>query len=550
MISEEFFDQIPNAYAERLAAINSKYLQMIADRVGAIGRLSSSDIHRLDQLRRYGADYDEMISDLSMLTNKTASQIDSFIEAAAKNSYNDLEKIAAMKNQPLIPFAENIALQRSVRAVAEQTLGTFRNLSNTSVIGYSVRDLSGNVTFKGLGETYRATVDMAIQELSMGVTDFPSAMRGVLNSLADSGLRTVDYASGATRRLDSAVRMNILDGARDVYQGIQDQIGKEIGCDGVEISAHGGCAPDHLPYQGKQYSIKEFNHIQDSLERQIGKWNCRHVWNSIILGISRPAYSKQQLAELRRMSEDTIEFDGKEYTLYEATQLQRKIESAVRQSKDRANMAKAIGDHQTRVTEQLRINRLTQKYKELSNVARLPYKSERMSVSGFHPVKAIKSAPEYPQNILKFEKGIISQSYETVGLFTPDGKLIFKKDGSKNTVEFFGEEVGYMKGNILTHNHPSGSPFSDFDIFTFVQAQLREIRAAGKQYTYSFSYKKYDINKLYSLDDFMPVWREAITNTYNKFDPEKLPASEFNHQCLVELSHLTGWVYRRIPYHD
>ena len=27
-------------------------------------------------------------------------------------------------------------------------------------------------------------------------------------------------------------------------------------------------------------------------------------------------------------------------------------------------------------------------------------------------------------------------------------------------------------------------------------------------------------------------------------------ASEFNHQCLVELSHLTGWVYRRIPYHD
>ena len=228
----------------------------------------------------------------------------------------------------------------------------------------------------------------------------------------------------------------------------------------------------------------------------------------------------------------------------------RKIETAIRYSKDRANIAAAAGDDRLRRIEQGRINQLKHKYQDVCKTFGLPYKSERMSVSGFHPVKAIKSAPEYPQNILKFEKGIISQSYETAGLFTPDGKLIFKKDGSKNTVEFFGEEVGYMKGNILTHNHPSGSPFSDFDIFTFVQAQLREIRAAGKQYTYSFSYKKYDINKLYSLDDFMPVWREAITNTYNKFDPEKLPASEFNHQCLVELSHLTGWVYRRIPYHD
>ena len=379
MIPDELFDQIPNAYTDRLAIINSKYLQRMADRIGEIGQLSSADIHRLDQLRRYGSDYDEMVSELSMLTNKTAKDISGIVEAAAKNSYSDLEKVAVMQGKPLIPYAENVALQRSVQAIAEQTVGTFRNLSRTSVVGYSVKDAAGRVIFKGLDVSYRDAVDMAIQELSMGVTDFPAAMRQTLNSLADSGLRTVDYASGATRRLDSAVRMNILDGVRDVYQGVQDKVGIEIGTDGVEISAHGGCAPDHLPYQGRQCSQKEFQDIQDSLERPFGKWNCRHMWHAIILGVSRPAYSEQQLDDLRRMSEDTFEFDGKEYTQYEATQLQRKIETAVRQSIDRANLAAASGDHQTIVTEQLRINRLIQKYKDLSDVAGLPYKSERMN---------------------------------------------------------------------------------------------------------------------------------------------------------------------------
>ncbi len=378
MISEEFFDQIPNAYTDRLAIINSKYLQRMADRIGEIGRLSTADIHRLDQLRRYGSDYDEMVSELSMLTNKTAKDISGIVEAAAKNSYSDLEKVAVMQGNPLVPFAENVALQRTIMAIAEQTTGTFLNLSRTSVIGYSIQDATGHVIFKGADVAYRDAVDMAIQELSMGVTDFPAAMRQTLNSLADSGLRTVDYASGATRRLDSAVRMNILDGVRDVYQGVQDQVGREIGTDGVEISAHGGCAPDHLPYQGRQYSKKEFQGIQDSLERPFGKWNCRHIWHAIILGVSRPAYSKQQLDDLRKMSEDTFVFDGKEYTQYEATQLQRKIETAVRQSIDRANLAAASGDHQTIVTEQLRINRLIQKYKDLSDTAGLPYKSERM----------------------------------------------------------------------------------------------------------------------------------------------------------------------------
>jgi len=550
MLSENAFEQLPAKIEQRLTAINTEYLEMIGKRIKEIGTVSATDIHRLNQLREFGSDVDVIIKKLADVSDKNVDEINRIFEYVAKDGYTDAEIFYKATKTPYVPYSKNTILRDYVSAIAKQTANSYKNLSNTTAIGFRVKNLQGETVYKGLAETYKEVIDKAIYEASMGLTDYNSAMRSTLKELADSGIRVVDYKSGYSKRMDSAVRQNILDGIREVNQGVQQKIGKEIKSDGVEISAHFNPAPDHAPYQGRQYTHEEFQQLNDSLARRIGTLNCMHYTHEIILGISQPAYSDNELQDILEKSKVKKMFDGKEYTPYEATQLQRKIETAVRAAKDRAVIAKASGDDLLRRQEQARITKLKNKYKELSDTFDLPVRTERMVVSGFRPVKAIKSAPEYPQNILKFEKGIISQSYETAGLFTPDGKLIFKKDGSKNTVEFFGEEVGYMKGNILTHNHPSGSPFSDFDIFTFVQAQLREIRAAGKQYTYSFSYKKYDINKLYSLDDFMPVWREAITNTYNKFDPEKLPASEFNHQCLVELSHLTGWVYRRIPYHD
>jgi len=91
---------------------------------------------------------------------------------------------------------------------------------------------------------------------------------------------------------------------------------------------------------------------------------------------------------MKEQSTEKIEFEGKEYTRYEATQLQRRIETSVRQSKDRAIIAKAAGDDLTRRVEQLRINQLKDKYLELSKKFGLPDSRDRMAVSGFRQVKA------------------------------------------------------------------------------------------------------------------------------------------------------------------
>ena len=70
----------------------------------------------------------------------------------------------------------------------------------------------------------------------------------------DTGTRAVQYESGHTRRVDTAVRMNVLDAMRRMNQRAMEEVGREFGADGVEIDAHMLCAEDHLPYQGQQFS--------------------------------------------------------------------------------------------------------------------------------------------------------------------------------------------------------------------------------------------------------------------------------------------------------
>lgn len=410
---EELAELVGEVYANELARINMKYLTMIAERIRKIGALRHEDFHRLARLREYGADFEAMERELARLTDRTAAAIHELIERTAAEAISDSKRLAEIAGRPLIPYAENETLRMTVEAISRQTAGTFRSLSNTSAIGYAVHNSTGAIVFRGAGEAYRDAVDRAIHEVTQGVSDFPAAMRSTLRDLAGSGLRRVDYASENHRRLDSAARMNILDGTRAVYQGIQDQLGDRIGCDGVELSAHGTCAPDHLPFQGKQYSLADFDELQSSLARPFGMWNCRHSWKRIILGVSVPAYSDAELAELRRLSTELIEFEGKEMTRYEATQLQRRIETGVRAAKDRANIAATAGDDVWRRAEQLRINQLTAKYQELSEAAGLPTRRERMSVGrpptrpaltsaswrtrgfgGFRPVSAAVKTPK------------------------------------------------------------------------------------------------------------------------------------------------------------
>jgi hypothetical protein len=190
--------------------------------------------------------------------------------------------------------------------------------------------------------------------------------------------------------LDTAARMNVLDGIRQLNQDVARQTGKEFGADGVELSAHALCAEDHLPYQGLQFTNRQFDQIQALLPRPIGQWNCKHFAFPILHGISKPAYTQAQLDGFKRNSEERITIDGITKTRYEWTQEQRRIETAIRQRKDVANLARASGDDMLRRNTQAHITRLQNDYRRISEQAGLNQRFDKTRVAGFRPVSLKK----------------------------------------------------------------------------------------------------------------------------------------------------------------
>lgn len=269
------------------------------------------------------------------------------------------------------PMQRSVVIERILKAQLRITAQEFKNLSQTTI----------------LTDSYRKAVDIAVQTVQSGITDYNSAIRSAMKQAAQDGLRVQYPNSGLTRRLDTAVRQNVLDSVRALNHDILQQIGNELGADGVEISAHALCAEDHLPYQGRQYSQKEFDRIQNMLRRPFGMWNCKHTIMPIILGVSESAYTEEELEDYRRNSSEVIEIDGVSKTRYEWSQQQRRIETAVRYQKDIAVAAKASGDMPLRREAQAKINGLQKHYNRISEAAGLRAEKDRMSVAGFRKVK-------------------------------------------------------------------------------------------------------------------------------------------------------------------
>ena len=332
------------------------------------------------------------------------NDIDRWFEYSAKTNQDLARQFYRARGISYIPYAQNKVLKDQVRAIAKITAKEYANISRTSAIGYTVKDLKGNLVFKDISSAYKDIIDKAILNVGQGKTTYQQEMRNAIKQIGQSGLKTLDYESGRSMRLDSAIRMNTLGGLRKLNNQVQEQFGEEFDSDGVEISVHTAPAVDHAPIQGHQFSNEAFEKMQNSLpfkdiqgkqyepiERHISEWNCYHRPFRIVLGVSKPLYTDKQLQEINKKNNDGFEFDGKHYTNYQGTQLQRLIEREIRKQKDIQILAKSSGDKELTLQAQTKITQLTTKYKQLCNISGLPNQLKtRASVIGYKRINVAK----------------------------------------------------------------------------------------------------------------------------------------------------------------
>ena len=382
MLTEQELDTALETLMKRLDEVNKFYIAKIAAQIKKIGELSQSSINRLVIMAEMGTDVAEITQRLQIATSQNTADLFKIYQKALTDTYTD-QRFTRMVTQAPISQEAQDRLTHYTQTVAVQTAQTMQNLSNTTAIS----------------EPYRQAVDKAIYAVTSGADSYQSATRQIIRDLGYNGMQ-VQYESGYHRRLDTAVRQNVVDGANQIAQNGSILMGEELGYDAYEISAHARSAPDHEPVQGRVFLKAEFEKMQAGqsfvdvdgnhyagFRRPIGEWNCMHIAMSFSTQHSVRRYTDQQLADWKKANNQGCTIDGKHYTIYQVTQIMRQLETEVRREKDAANAARQAGNDLARQDCQRRINALAAKYSQVAQTSGLTPHKERMVVEGFRAVK-------------------------------------------------------------------------------------------------------------------------------------------------------------------
>lgn len=413
MLSDNALDKLIAPIAQRQERINNYIVGLIAKHIRQIGTINASDVYKLQQMMNIGGDMRLIQKSLSIATEMNVNELKNILYKAAEEMYGDAKPYYEYRGMPFVPLEENQQLNALVEAISRETAESFFNLSNTT--GFTMWR-GGQKVPMTIRDTYTRVVDEAIQAVKANVTDYNTAIRRSMRQMINSGVRSINYNGNPnseyfgrtfvtyapdsgrhyTRRLDSAVRMNVLDGVKAINQQLQNAIGEQVGADGKEISVHRYPAPDHAPVQGHTFTNEEYDKLQNEetshdinnnsfppMERAIGMWNCRHFTFSVIIGVYPPNYSQDQLDKIIRENNKGYTYNDKHYTMYQCTQLQRQYELEIRRAKDGYIAAQALGDKELADEYRNKVNQQMIEYKTFSEACGLSIKYNNIRVEGY-----------------------------------------------------------------------------------------------------------------------------------------------------------------------
>lgn len=171
--------------------------------------------------------------------------------------------------------------------------------------------------------TNKAYVDImnsAYIKVASGGLDFNTVFKDSINYLAMNGIQI------SHKSIEASVRQALKYSLRQNMRMIDSVIDKELGTDGVQINISPNCRPDHQVINGKIFSNEEwvkYKHLLDD-------YGCQHYETGVFVDISTNRYTQKKIDEANNR---TVEYDGKDIPYYEATQMQRALERAVRKAK-------------------------------------------------------------------------------------------------------------------------------------------------------------------------------------------------------------------------
>lgn len=347
-LDPKFLDSLPNTLIDLYGQVEIDILADMSRRISTYDYFIPAAQHQQQKLLELGMMQEEIIRRLSALTGKSQAEIVALLTEAGEQAVaDDLEYYkAADVYKP--DKVDTEALYEQLNAGLVQTEGAFKNITRTTAR-------------TGAGQFIDA-LDRAWLQINTGAFDYNTAIRRAITDLAEKGLGAVKYPSGRVDNIEVAVRRAVVTGANQTAAKTQEKLADQLEVDLVEVTAHGGARPEHAKWQGRVFSRKgdvEIDGVKYKDLRKATRYgyadglcgvNCRHQFSPWVPGTSR-SWTAKELADLEKKN---MEYNGRLYTEYEASQIQRSIERSIRKHKRTIAALEAVGEDSSEYRSKLR----------------------------------------------------------------------------------------------------------------------------------------------------------------------------------------------------
>lgn len=484
----EILDVLPEELAELFRGLENTLLTEICSRLKAADQLNEVTVQDIRALRSHGIDLKEIKKAIRKTTGISEQKLNKLLNDVVERNQKYYTEVIDLAH---VTQPETLVDAATIAAIQAQTLDTFRNL--TASMGFLVD--SGRTMLEP-AKAYQWALDNAVMQVQSGAISYNQAIKSAVQQLAQSGLKVVDYESGHRDQIDVAARRAVMTGVNQICAKYTEQSAEYLNTPYFEVSAHAGARDkpgpspwsSHKDWQGKVYSTRS-NDIYPNIYEVCGLGyvdglegaNCRHRRFSWVEGVSERTYTDEQLAHI----DDGLgcTFDGKKYTAYEATQMQRRVERQIRAQKRLVNGYKAAGLTDDATVANIKLRRLNAKYREFSKAAGLPEQKERLKVlyqNDTAPKTATSAATPIPKD-REFYTDVTEKWRETA---TPNSHVVqdlqeytangvtYKVDGhnvvldysshEKEIAELIEKEFGGEMYMVPRVNSPQGVSTPDY----------------------------------------------------------------------------------------
>lgn len=381
MLTPDELERMPKEIEKLMSNLELELMYDIIRKIKRAGTITRATDYQIYKLYQIGESKKAIKLYIQRVLELSDKELDNLYNEVIDNGYTREKSIYRASGKKFIEYKDNPTMQQLVSAIKEQTKGEFRNITNST--GF-IHLENGKTTFMPIIEYYQNTLDRAVTDIATGAFDYNTVIKRTIDEMTKSGLRTVSFSKTRTDRIEVATRRAILTGINQVVGKINEENASKLQTEHYEVSAHGTARPSHQKWQGRVYTMQELKDIcgLGKVDGLCGA-NCRHSYSPFIIGVSKRRYTDEELEKWAEEENTPRKYGDKEYTAYEASQEQRKLERLLRKQKQDVKLLKEAdaSDEDINVA-QARYRITSEEYAKFSKAMGLPEQRARV-----YPIK-------------------------------------------------------------------------------------------------------------------------------------------------------------------